>query len=71
MTDYRELAAAELAKIRDANDGLAARARTARENDEDRAEGMEATAAGTSFRLAGAYTALAALERGAVDPGQE
>ena len=62
MTDYRELAAAELAKIRAANDVRTARARALRLDGQDtRADEVEAVAAETSFRVAEAYTALASL----------
>jgi hypothetical protein len=64
MTDYIGLAAAELAKIVQANDELAARARKAREGlAVERAAEMEAEVTATSFRLAEDYTTLAALER--------
>ena len=74
MTDYRELAAAELDKVRAANDERAVRGQALREDGkEPEADAADAVVAEMSFRLAGAYTALAALERAAVtpDPGQE
>lgn len=80
--DYRELAAAEmarieLARIRDANDGLWSRAAAAREDGHPAADALEAEAVAASFRLAEDYITLAALERdvlppaAAAGPGQE
>jgi len=61
---YLEDAAAELAKVRDANDARAGRALALRKNGQDTlADTADAVAAETSFRLAGDYAALAALER--------
>jgi hypothetical protein len=76
MTDYRELAAAELAKIVRDNGAMRGRAREAREDRLAAAAEMEAVAMETSFRLAEDYIALASLERDAPppvtpDPGQE
>jgi len=65
---YLEDAAAELAKIRQANDELRARAGTAREDRQASADAADAVVAETSFRLAAAYTALAALERDTAPP---
>lgn len=62
MTDYRELAAAELDKIRRANNEIALRAKTLRADGRDGgAEELEAGVTATSFRLAQAYSALAAM----------
>lgn len=68
MTDYRELAAAELAKVQAVNDEFAARARTVREDRQAAADAMEAMVTETPFRLAEDYIALAALERDARPP---
>lgn len=62
--DCRERASGELAKIRAANDELWVLAAAARQDGKlDSAAELEAEAAATSFRLAAAWTALAALGR--------
>ena len=66
---YLEDAAAELDKVRDANDARADRARALRKNGEDTL--ADAVAAETSFRLAAGYTALAALGRDAAPDPEE
>ena len=64
MTEYMELAAAELAKIVLANEALRERAVKARQDGQDiRAAELEAEVAATSFRLAEDYIALADLAR--------
>jgi len=73
---YLEDAAAELDKIRQVNYERAVRARALRDDGQDTlADAADAVAAETSFRLAAAYTALAALGRDAAPPpagtGQE
>jgi hypothetical protein len=71
---YLEDAAAELARIREANGERRRRAMALREHrpcteqDVAAAVNLEAMAAETSFRLAGDYMALAELERKAAPP---
>ena len=61
---YLDDAAAELAKIRSANDDRADRATALREDGQaDLADAADAEVTGTSFRLADAYMALAVIAR--------